>query len=74
MIKEKDKKFLMKVWRDGKFKTHKFFGIREIIERLEKLGVIIKIDFFNYSVNRERYIELENQEPKPIKQEKLFKD
>lgn len=71
-LSDKDKRFLAKVWKDGKFKTYNFIGVRDIIERLERLGIIERIDFFNYSVKREKYNEILNEEPRETKQQKLF--
>lgn len=76
-LKKKDIDFLKVVWKDGRFVSYKFVGIRDTLERLLKLGIIQKSgevgkDFFNYSVKREKFIEIMNQQPKPTKQEKLF--
>lgn len=66
-----EKNFIARVWRKGRFTAHKFVGMHSIIERLEKLKIVIKITASDYRVDRERYIELQNETEDYSKQQNL---
>ena len=74
MITKKEKKFLIRVWKKGEFRSLDFIGVRDQIDRLEKIGVLIKTGYFDYKIDRERFVEIESKEiyHKPTRQTRLF--
>ena len=74
MITPKEKKFLIKVWKKGSFRSYDFVGVKDQIDRLERIGVLIKTGSFDYKIDRERFVEIESKEihQKPTKQTRLF--
>ena len=72
IMNDQDIKFLAKVWKKGKFRSYDYVGVGSTIDRLIRLGILIKIGYFEYEVDRERYVEISKNFPKDLKQTKLF--
>lgn len=72
-LRQKDIKFVMSVWKQGRFISYKHVGATESIQRLGELGIIKKTDDLTYIINRKKFIEVQKaSEEDGSKQEELF--
>jgi hypothetical protein len=66
-IEKKEKALLMRFWKKGSFSKYKVLGMRSEMSNLEKLGILEKRGSSEYSINREKCLEIQKDELKQLK-------